>query len=172
MQCIVYDASGLRQSPTTAQEALTYILDGRAVLLESHPEKKFRSQYLELPVPTMIALKHVVKRKRSGKKKFANYSKFNLFLRDNYTCQYCGRNASQLDTRTRRGRPKEALTRDHVIPKDAGGSNDWENIVTACSTCNHTKRNRTPEQAGMRLLKAPYKPTVVEMESKSIAAKQ
>lgn len=167
MQCIVYDASGLRHSPTTAQEALTMILDGRAVLLEAHPTKKFRSQYLEMEVPTMIALRHVIKRKRKTKKKYANYSKFNLFLRDNYTCQYCNRHLSQLDGRLRRERPIESLTRDHVIPKERGGSNDWDNIVTACSTCNHYKRNRTPKEAGMKLVRLPYVPTVVEIENKN-----
>lgn len=75
------------------------------------------------------------------------FTRHNLFERDNHTCQYCGK---RLDTR--------ALNLDHVVPRDRGGRTTWENIVCSCITCNSRKGNRTPQEAGMRLLKKPAKP--------------
>ncbi len=73
------------------------------------------------------------------------FSKQNIFVRDEYTCQYCGK------THTR-------LTLDHVLPKSRGGDYSWENIVAACPECNQKKADRTPEEAGMKLLKEPCRP--------------
>lgn len=70
-----------------------------------------------------------------------------IFERDNNTCQYCGR-------KTR----KERLTIDHVIPKSRGGGEEWNNLVLACLECNARKRNKVPEEAGMKLLRKPKKP--------------
>lgn len=90
-------------------------------------------------------------------KKFNQKVKFtrkNLFLRDNYTCQYCG---------TRK--ESKYLTYDHIIPKaqwgkyppDQTGTN-WVNVVTACKQCNNKKGGRTPKQAGMPLKKPATEP--------------
>jgi hypothetical protein len=70
-----------------------------------------------------------------------------LFQRDGHLCLYCG---------TKHG--PAGLTRDHVVPTSRGGRNVWTNVASACSKCNHHKRDRTPEQAGMRLLAVPYEP--------------
>jgi hypothetical protein len=80
------------------------------------------------------------------------FSRKNLFVRDDYTCQYCG---TRLDIKN--------LTYDHVIPKskwnyDHGSPTTWTNIVTACVRCNLYKSNRTPKQANMTLIKLPIKP--------------
>ena len=76
------------------------------------------------------------------------FSRKNLFKRDRYTCQYCG------------GRPgPEELTVDHVTPRSRGGASTWENCVLACVECNTRKADRTPAQAGLRLRKAPKKPS-------------
>ncbi len=72
-------------------------------------------------------------------------SRKNLLVRDNYTCQYCGRKNSP-------------LTIDHIIPRERGGKNTWENLVMACIQCNLMKGNRTPEEAQMRLRQRPRKP--------------
>ena len=64
----------------------------------------------------------------------------NIFLRDNYSCSYCEK---QLST--------EELSVDHIIPKSRGGKDTWENLTTACKTCNCTKGDRTPEEANMPL---------------------
>jgi 5-methylcytosine-specific restriction endonuclease McrA len=74
-----------------------------------------------------------------------------LFQRDRNLCLYCGRQFSA-----------SALTRDHVIPASRGGENVWINCVTACERCNHRKANRTPEEAGMKLLAVPYTPNLAE----------
>lgn len=81
-----------------------------------------------------------------------NFSRKNIFIRDNFSCQYCGLNIAQAQ-----------LTYDHVIPKSLwdhknGTPTNWTNIVTACVTCNNKKGNRTPEQAKMPLLNQPYVP--------------
>jgi hypothetical protein len=75
------------------------------------------------------------------------FSRRNVYLRDENTCQYCGRVFRD-----------EELNLDHVVPRDVGGKTNWENIVTACIRCNSRKANRLPEQAGMTLRRAPAKP--------------
>lgn len=75
------------------------------------------------------------------------FARKNIFIRDEYTCQYCGK-----------GFDHGNLTYDHVIPKSQNGPTNWTNIVTACVRCNSHKGNRTPKQAGMPLLKIPVKP--------------
>ena len=76
------------------------------------------------------------------------FSRRNLFKRDHYTCQYCGAQPG----------PGE-LTIDHILPRSKGGHSTWENCVLACVACNTRKANRTPEQAGLKLRKAPRKPS-------------
>jgi 5-methylcytosine-specific restriction endonuclease McrA len=71
-------------------------------------------------------------------------SRKNIILRDENICQYCGGDFHTDD-----------LTMDHVVPKSQGGEKSWENIVASCKPCNQKKGNRTPEQAGMKLLKEP-----------------
>ena len=80
-------------------------------------------------------------------KQEVKFTRHNIFERDNNTCQYCG---GLFDRR--------ALNLDHVIPRQRGGPTSWENIVCSCIGCNTRKRNRTPREAGMRLLKEPKKP--------------
>ncbi len=75
------------------------------------------------------------------------FSRQNIYLRDNLTCQYCAERRSRSD-----------LNLDHVIPRSQGGKTTWENVVCSCVTCNMKKGGRTPEQAGMRLLSAPIRP--------------
>ena len=75
------------------------------------------------------------------------FTRLNIYLRDNGTCQYCGKKF-----------PKCDLSLDHVIPRAYGGRSTWENIVCCCSSCNRTKGGRTPHEASMRLLKKPQKP--------------
>jgi|LakMenE18May11ns_1017448.scaffolds.fasta_scaffold9959394_19 hypothetical protein len=81
-----------------------------------------------------------------------NFSRHNLFIRDNHTCQYCGMQLCSTQ-----------LTYDHIIPKCRFNENkrlstNWNNIVTACRPCNHKKGNRTPKEAGMKLINSPIEP--------------
>lgn len=75
------------------------------------------------------------------------FSRRNVYLRDGLQCQFCGRRL-----------PLEKLNLDHVIPQAQGGKSTWDNTVTSCIECNTRKRDRTPEQAGMRLLRKPDQP--------------
>ncbi len=75
------------------------------------------------------------------------FSRLNIYARDHDTCQYCSRNL-----------PRNELNLDHVVPRAQGGKTTWENVVCSCITCNLRKGGRTPEQAGMRLLKKPVRP--------------
>ncbi len=93
------------------------------------------------PIPSVIRLNYIVRRPRPR----IRLSRREIFRRDNYTCQYCGK----------QGPP---LTIDHVIPKERGGPTTWTNVVTACPTCNHRKGNRTPQEAGMPLRRPPQPP--------------
>lgn len=93
------------------------------------------------PVPSVIRLDYMVKRPRPVRK----LTRLEVFNRDQYTCQYCGKEGRQ-------------LTLDHVIPRYQGGKHTWENVVSACIPCNRRKAGRTPEQAGMRLINHPTPP--------------
>ncbi|AEH44227.1 HNH endonuclease [Thermodesulfatator indicus DSM 15286] len=76
------------------------------------------------------------------------FSRANLMMRDRYTCQYCGKSVKN---------PKDR-TIDHIIPRSRGGKTTWENVVLCCRKCNIKKGNRTPEEAGMKLLSKPKAP--------------
>jgi 5-methylcytosine-specific restriction endonuclease McrA len=93
------------------------------------------------PAPSVIRLERMIRRPRQT----IRLSKREIFRRDNYTCQYCGQ------------RPIR-LTVDHVVPRHLGGEHSWENLVTACPTCNLRKGGRLPEQANMHLLHKPVEP--------------
>jgi 5-methylcytosine-specific restriction endonuclease McrA len=75
------------------------------------------------------------------------FSRLNIYARDNDTCQYCGLQLTRAD-----------LNLDHVVPRAQGGRTSWENVVCSCIECNLRKGGRTPEQAGMKLLKKPTRP--------------
>jgi 5-methylcytosine-specific restriction endonuclease McrA len=79
------------------------------------------------------------------------FSRKNILTRDGFVCQYCGKefNANE-------------LTIDHVIPKVQGGAHNWNNVVACCRFCNMHKGGRTPRQAGMQLVRKPFKPTIME----------
>ncbi len=126
----------------TTRRALVLILTGKATLvLDGRGEVHTVSR--SFPRPSVIRLAHMVHRPRLPIK----LSRREVFRRDNYTCQYCGRRGVR-------------LTLDHVIPRRLGGSHSWENLVTACAECNFRKGGRTLGQAGMRLLREPKAPTL------------
>ncbi|MFN6145901.1 MAG: HNH endonuclease [Planctomycetota bacterium] len=77
----------------------------------------------------------------------APFTRRNLFLRDDFTCQYCGRHCAS-----------DHLSIDHVLPRSRGGATNWENCVLACVSCNARKADRTLKEAGLHLLRAPVRP--------------
>ena len=94
-----------------------------------------------LPRPSVIRLEHMIHRPRPRVK----LTRREVFRRDNYTCQYCGRR----DT---------SLTVDHILPKHLGGQHIWINVVAACPSCNHRKGGRRLEEVHMHLLHIPKEP--------------
>lgn len=95
-----------------------------------------------VPVPSVIRLRRMIRRPLGR----LSLNRHNILRRDKYTCQYCGAKG-------------KLLTIDHVLPKSRGGRDTWENLVTACLRCNTRKGDRTPEEAGMPLLKKPRPPS-------------
>lgn len=103
-------------------------------------EREVRSPNHKVKLPSVIALKSYVRPSA-----FPAFTRFNLFLRDKFECQYCGSGHD--------------LTFDHVVPRAQGGRTTWENVVTACAPCNLKKGGRTPKQAGMPLHIGAIRPT-------------
>jgi 5-methylcytosine-specific restriction endonuclease McrA len=145
----------------TSKRALLLFLEGKAVIVEEHPELVVRSPKQTFPVPLMIALVHYIKGRRVFRTP-AVLTQKNLFVRDSYTCQYCERHKSAF-------RSYEFLTRDHVYPVAKGGKDKWENVVTSCSTCNNKKADKLLETTTMSLLKKPCTPTIFELWTKQQA---
>ena len=104
-----------------------------------------RSPSTAIRIPSVVVLKDYVK-----PQKRVAFTRFNLFLRDEFRCQYCG--------------AKGDLTFDHVVPRRLGGKTTWENITTACAPCNMKKGGRTPRQAQMTLHRDPIRPTSWQLQ--------
>jgi 5-methylcytosine-specific restriction endonuclease McrA len=154
-RCVVLNSTYEPIAVVASKRALILILEGKAVVVEEHPTLVVRSPSTTLRVPIMVALKQFV-RGRKIFKTTAVLSQRNLFIRDNYTCQYCMRDKTQF-------RSSEFLTRDHIIPESRGGKDTWENLVTACSTCNNKKADYDLEEVNMKLQKKPSVPTLFEL---------
>ena len=110
------------------------------VNIVSEYDREIRSPSFSMKLPSVISLKKFVK-----PSEFSNFTRFNVFLRDKFTCLYCG--------------DKKNLTFDHVLPKSLGGKTTWENVATACSPCNVKKGGKMPNECGMVPKIKPYKPT-------------
>ena len=106
-----------------------------------------------MPRPAVIRLTKFIHVPRRFRRQVTNTF---LFARDHYRCQYCGRHVLEL-------KPREALTRDHLLPLSRGGSNEWSNVVTACSPCNTKKGNHLPSEIGMHPLTHPVEPHFVHL---------
>lgn len=126
--------------------AMTLFAQGKAEVVEEH-DRVARSVSFSFRVPSVIRLLRFVKLKR---RPIVQFTRANIYARDEYTCQYCAQAFK-----------RDELTFDHVIPVAQGGKRGWENIVSACEPCNRKKAARTPEEAGMTLLKKPHRPLVL-----------
>ncbi|MBA7649862.1 hypothetical protein ES703_57661 [subsurface metagenome] len=123
-----------------ARRAIVLLYQGKAEMLEDG-SGFIHSVSSIFSLPSVIRLAYMIKRPRPERK----LTRLEIFNRDQYTCQYCGKETRQ-------------LTLDHVIPRHRNGHHTWENVVSACIPCNRRKAGRTPEQAGMRLLHRPSPP--------------
>jgi 5-methylcytosine-specific restriction endonuclease McrA len=115
---------------------------GKAERIEDS-SRVFHSPSTVLTIPAVIRLQYFVRRPVPPS---VSFNKKNIFRRDAYTCQYCGRNSG------------ERMTIDHVIPKSQGGRTIWENVVSCCRACNLKKGNKRHTEVGMRLRRKPGKP--------------
>ncbi len=123
-----------------ARRALVLLLRGKAEVVEND------SGYIttinnSFRIPSVIRLCYMIRRPYLRKK----LTRIEIFYRDDYTCQYCGKKTHH-------------LTLDHVIPKHRGGKHSWENVVSCCAHCNQRKAGFTPEEAGMKLIQTPRYP--------------
>jgi len=139
------------------QRALTLLFLGKVEVIEEY-DRDVKTTSIVIKIPAVVRLLNAFRRH----KKPVKFSRINIYGRDKYTCQYCGMKKLIGE-----------LTYDHVVPRAQGGKTEWTNIATCCEACNGKKANRTPVQAGMRLLSTPVRPIaapvlVVAMSSSSM----
>lgn len=125
------------------KDAVSALLLNRVNLVESY-DSVVRSPSVEVKVPSVVALKSYVT--FNGRPAFTRY---NIYLRDDFSCQYCAERFSAGE-----------LTFDHVMPRSRGGLTEWSNVVAACSPCNLKKANKTPEEAHMPLIQDALEPSI------------
>ena len=125
------------------QDAVKSVFLNRVTIVSNY-KRKIRSPSFEMNLPSVIALKSFIKPSENP-----NFTRFNVFLRDKFTCQYCG--------------DRKNLTFDHLLLKSKGGLTDWENVVTACSTCNVQKGGKLYKNCGLVLSQIPYRPSVDDL---------
>jgi 5-methylcytosine-specific restriction endonuclease McrA len=134
-------------SAWTWQQALVAVMQDRVTQVKSYDDVFIHTARETFEVPAVVVLKRYRKRKQ------VSFTRYNVFLRDEFRCQYCGQRL-----------PADELTFDHVTPRSRSGLSSWENIVSACGADNMRKANRTPVEAGMKLLRAPFKPTPQDLD--------
>jgi 5-methylcytosine-specific restriction endonuclease McrA len=127
------------------KKAITLLCLGKVEVIEEYGND-IHSVSLTIKLPAVVRLLRLIKRP----KKPVRFSRQNIYARDRYRCQYCGRRFVT-----------EELTYDHVLPRSRGGKTAWENIVTCCISCNRKKGGKTPEEAKMRLIRRPVRPSWV-----------
>lgn len=138
--CMVFREAARIVAPDTLA---TYAFD-EWIELETPPTPMFvRSPSIQVAVPEVIVLVHYDRVPCHE----APFTRRNLFLRDEFTCQYCGKRGAV-----------ERLSVDHILPRSRGGKTTWENCVLACVVCNARKGDRTIKEAGLRLLRPPVRP--------------
>ena len=127
------------------QDAIKAVFLDR-VNIVSHYDRTVRSPTFEMQLPSVVSLKTYIRPSRHPA-----FTRFNVFLRDRFTCQYCG--------------CRDELTFDHVIPRSKGGTTTWENVVAACSPCNLRKGDKLPRDADMLPAAKPYAPSINDLHA-------
>lgn len=138
-RALVLNATYEPLSVVSARRAVVLVLREKADLVEP-AEGLWHAERLSVPVPSVIRLRTYIKVPYARR---IPLSRRAVFVRDRHRCQYCGRAAENLD---------------HVLPRSRGGTHTWENVVACCRRCNHRKGNKTPSEAGLRLLRRPRAP--------------
>lgn len=138
------------------KKAVTMVILDKVEVIEEY-ERVVRGVSLVLRLPAVIRLNRYIRRKSA----LVKFSRQNLYFRDRGRCQYCGGSFE----------PRE-LTYDHVIPRSRGGQTEWTNIVTSCLACNLKKGGRTPEEAGMSLIRKPKVPIWIPLLAMSLGLEE
>jgi len=128
------------------QEVIKAVFLDRVDVVSTY-DQEVHSPSFAMKLPSVVSLKSYVAQDRPPA-----FTRFNLFLRDSFTCQYCTADGD--------------LTFDHVIPRSRGGRTTWENIVTACARCNLMKGGRTPHEAHMHPRLKPRRPSAHELQER------
>ena len=139
---LVLDQSYLPINIVRWQKAIQYIATEKVEIIREY-DQIIRSAKCVWKLPAVVRFITKFHRPR----RVVKFSKQNVFIRDRYKCQYCGKKFNALE-----------LTYDHVMPKSRGGKTEWENIVASCIPCNTKKGNKTPKEARMKLRKIPTRP--------------
>jgi len=129
------------------QDAIKAVCLERVTIISEY-EQSISSPTTVINLPSVIALKEYVPQNRNPA-----FTRFNVFLRDRFSCQYCGNGFSASD-----------LTFDHVVPRSKGGRTNWTNVVAACSPCNLRKGNKLPGQCNMHPLLRPSAPNMWQLQ--------
>ncbi len=133
-------------------EAIKAVFLDRVTIISEY-DRVVHSPSFSMRLPSVIALKKYISTQRHPA-----FTRFNVFLRDGFRCQYC-------DHR----KPTPELTFDHVIPRSLGGRTTWENVVTACCSCNLRKGSKLPHQCNMHPLHAPIRPMSHDLQKQGRA---
>lgn len=135
------------------QKAMCLVFTAKAEIVAEY-DHRVRSVSQIFKLPSVVRLKRYV---RTFKRTMnARCTRRNVLMRDRYKCQYCGVGCSV-----------STITIDHVMPRSRGGKTVWDNVVAACHPCNRRKADRTPDEAGILLLKVPKRPTWVDLLEES-----
>ena len=121
------------------QDSVKSVFLDRVTIVNNY-DRVIRSPSFNMNLPSVIALKNFIRPLSNP-----NFTRFNVFLRDRFSCQYCG--------------DRNELTFDHLLPRSLGGKTNWNNVVTACSNCNVLKGGRLLINSGMSLNQTPYQPS-------------
>ena len=138
-RALVLNASHQPLAVVSARRAVVLVLKDKAEMLVPNGQL-YRSERISMDAPAVLRLRHFV---RVPYRASAPLTRRAVFARDNWSCQYCGASAENLD---------------HVVPKSRGGTHTWDNVVAACRRCNSRKENRLIEDVGLRLARRPVAP--------------
>lgn len=142
MNTLVLNASYEIMKIVSWKKAVVWFFLDKIDIIEEY-EQNIPTPSIKMKIPSVVKYKKLIRQKN----RLVKFSRTNVHLRDNFTCQYCSKQVQ----------PKE-LTVDHILPRSKGGISSWLNCVACCIDCNVRKGNKTLREAGIKLLREPYQP--------------
>lgn len=153
---LVLNSAGYPINVVPTTRAYKYIAQERAVILATYEDKYLRSWKTAMNAPAVVKLLYFLK-PAVRKSIYESFTRKNVWLRDKGKCCYCDTTVTL-----------KKMTFDHIVPRVLGGKQSWQNICTCCIKCNTKKAGRTPEQAGMKLLRHAFAPKLKVEKEKNI----